>query len=341
MGGAQSLAGDNMRKSTQILIGNGLDEFADLVKKYHGAGKIVVISDEQELALDFAKKMGVCYSISIYRATQEFTLDESVRFVVGIGDVTVINAVKSKILPTSKFAFFAQNYDYRFLYDFDGKLRFPEFVYFDENLIKKDNVKFLARTYVSTFELYTECAMYLMHVSFFPYTDNKLKGVVDAVKKLLLGYTEKEEYYKEVFRLNIKMIDALNERNVKSLVTDKCASIYGRTVGERFLITYFINIFITNFTKRRFRDILIPSRAPVSNQPCAQNVYVDKSALMTEEEVRCVCNKIKFLVSLPSLDVDFALGALINAVDGDCPLLAIIKNKGIMEELAYERLKQG
>ncbi len=330
-----------MRKSTQILVGKNLEEFTILVKKYHGAGKIAIVSDDQDLALEFVKKLGTCYSAMLFRSTQEFSIDESVRFIVGIGVVSVIKPLKAKLLPTTKFAFFAQNYDYRFLYDFDGELRFPEFVFFDEKLIKDSNEKFLSRAYVSTFELYTECALLSAYVSLYPYVDKGLDGIIDAVKKLLLSKIDKEEFFKELFRLNIKMIDAANERKVKSLVTDKCASIYGRTVGERFLITYFINIFVTVFTKRHFRDILIPSRTPVANVPCAQSLSIDTAAFMSKSELKSVCEKIKFLIDLPLLNFDCALGALINAVDDGKSLLAIIKNKGIMEELAYERLEQG
>ena len=325
-----------MRESTQIIVGKGTSGLIEIINSTYRASKVGLVVQDREIAREFIKISGAEITVKVFLLGEENTSDESVRFYVGIGNIGVIKEVK-RLAKDKRYAFFPTVYDYRFLYNFDGVRTLPEFVYVDENKISNPDVDFYAQTYNALFQLYSESLFACAYESVFPYKNKGFMGVCLVAEKILKGESDKGEYFAENFRISVKLCNALFANNVQSLVTDKVAQKIGYTVGEQFVITFLCDILAMNFTKRAFRDILIPSQEIVCSVLDVDLLAIDGDILPNKEALATYARKIKRLTKLPDVDVKGIIKLIIQSTSADNPLFAIIKNKGFLEELIYER----
>lgn len=324
-----------MRTATHFFKGNGYKEFAKIFSGFYPGGKLAVICDGKEDGLALARALGDSYNISVYGINDNPKLSDGARFVIGVGKRTVIPAVK-RAVKNAKFVFVPAEFDYRYLHDFDGNPILPEFVYLDEEIFRRE--KAYADAYVSVFELYTEFVFRMVYGSIFPYRDSALIGIKDSLEKFLLGTTDYGDFFSEAMRIVSVAVNELVSRKTKSLITAKICSLTGMSVSDRFAVSYLLQLIVMNFTKRYFRDILLPSekRTTGRNIPA----YAFDSKVINGDNLRVFACKMRAMADIVPPDFTLIVKTLSAVADESNPLFSIINDKGITDALNYEKLKR-
>ena len=327
-----------MRLSTGVVAGDGKEGFSRTLRGFFPGGKAAIICTDKSAGKDLGKALGDNYTTYVFGIGETERLPEDVRFLIGFGNYTVVSEVK-KLAENRKFAFYSTAFDYSFLYGGEGNELLPEFVYLDENVDNVDSREFVLRLYSALFCLCSEGLYKVLYTSAMPYRDKGMKGLCDSAKKVLDGETDKSTFVTESLRLITALCNAFYESKT-ALITQKMAKKYSFAPCERFLSAYFADLFIVNFTKRRFRDILLPSEEPTSSlESTFLNEAFDGDLFFTSEELTRYARTARSLKELPTADRRLLTKILYESVDESNPLFAGIKNQGIMEGLYYERLK--
>ena len=327
--------GNRMRTATHFCRGKDYKEFCKIFAEYYPVGKVTVIADDVEKGRELAKILGVDYNVFVYQTNNVPGDIENARFIIGVGGKGVIPAVK-RASKTSKFAFIATEYDYRYLYDFDGSFRLPEFVFLEETVMKTENI--YASIYISVFELYSEIVFRLVYQSMYPYRDKVFERMKDLFEKFLSGETDYSDYFSEGLRLTEIIVNEMFMRKTQSLITAKICTLGGMTLSDRFGTAYFLQLLVMNFTKRCIRDILIPSEKLLNYKTVPAGVF-DARIINGEILTKCA-RKARALTEIVPPSTTVIVKVLSAVTDESNPLFSIINNKGIPDALYYEKFKR-
>lgn len=321
-----------MRTATKFFTGEGTDGFLSVLKQYCTGGKIAVLAQDEGEGNAVCKKLNETYATTLYHPSQEIRLSEGTRFVIGVGGSGVIPATK-RVAKNAKYAFIPAVFDYRFLCDFEGEKSLPEFVFLNEKVIGDKD--YALRLYAQIHELYTVWLTRATYVTAMPFADKIAETYVRVGKSLLLGEKGEEEFFDEGLRYVQSSVNALYERGMPSLLTERMSKICGVTPGERFATAQFLLLVLKNFTKRRFGAILIPSEKTDASVRRATGRFFDGKLLPTERETEIMRNKVSFMTDGEGADVKTLLSALRRNADVD-PMFSTIQNEGITDALYYE-----
>lgn len=324
-----------MRTATHFLRGSGYKEFAEIFARFYPGGKLAVICDDKENGLSLARALGEAYNISIYGINDNPELSDGVRFIIGLGKRAVIPAVK-RTVKNVRFTFIPAEFDYRYLHDFDGNSILPEFVYLDEEIFTQE--KTYADVYVSVFELYTEFVFRIVYGSIFPYRDSALVGIKESLEKFLKGSTDYGDFFNEAMRIVSAAVKELVSRKTRSLITAKICSLTGMSVSDRFTVSYLLQLIVMNFTKRYFRDILLPSGKRTAGRDIP--AYAFNSKVIDGDNLRIFACKMRAMADIVPPDFTSITKTLSAVADESNPLFSIINDKGITDALNYEKLKR-
>ena len=324
-----------MRTGTKFIKGKDFKEFAALLSNYYPGGKVIIVAQDKEEGDALIRTLGADYNALMFSPDETGNIPAGARFVIGIGGSGVISAVK-RIAENIKFAFIPSVFDYRFLYAFDGKFALPEFVFLSEKL-RSEKKDYCARLYQTVFQLYTECVFRVFYASAYPYRDVTAEAYCRVAEAILDGKSDEENFYSESLRFVTNVVNEFYARKTATLITEKASQIYGVTVGERFTMARFLAVMLKNFTKHRFRGILLPSEKPVRGVKTVRSEAFDGKVLPSEEKLASYNEKISFLTDMPEPDVALLLKALSVSADTDSPVFAIINNEGITDALYYEK----
>ncbi len=325
-----------MRTGTKFFNGENYGEFAAIFNNYYSAGKVAVIASEKTDGDELIRALGSDYNALLYSSSRvPDALPDGVRFLIGIGGTEVISKVKN-LAKGRKFAFIPDFFDYRFLCSFDGIFALPEFVFLSEKA-RSDKRFFCERLYENVFVLYAECVIKLYYGGAYPYGDCVAETYKGFAERVLRGRSSKEDFLSEGIRFVAGAVNYFYGEKTRSLITDKVSGEYGNAPGDAFLTAYFLILMLKNFTKRPFRDILLPSERPVVGVKSIESRAFDESVLPTDEELKGYYRKISFLVDMNEPDTERLLDALGRAADENSPVFAIINNEGITDALKNEK----
>ena len=323
-----------MRIGTRFIIGER-KEFADILKNYFPAGKVVIVATYKEEGDRLSRELKENYVCSVYSPDEKIT--EGARFFIGVGGSEVIAAVK-RAADNAKYAFIPTAVDYRYLYAFDNMFTLPEFVFLDEGT-RKEEKSYLLKIYIDIYQLYSELVFCSFYRSALPYRDDKLNAYIKKGEKLLRGETEREEFTGEGIRYIENVVNELYSRKTKELITEKTAKAYGRSDGEKYYVVTFLLLMTINFTTHRFRDILLPSEKTWREYENVGAEAFNADCLPDRELLKTVGKKVRFLTETTKPDVYSLIKAL--RASGDInPIFSIINERGITDALFYEYARE-
>lgn len=327
-----------MRTRTNIFMGEGVFGFQSFLKGNFPAGNLAIVFDDRELALDVFSKLDIAMYKAKLLALSELnkSLPEHIRFIIGIGSGTVAEKVK-KISGGRRFCFYATDMSYQYFSSADtvtGKVYdFAEFVYFDSSKLNVRDTKLLNSAYINVFGVMTESILNSYYESNLPFTDKGLTGIIESSKKLLLEGCDIEKFYSECLRLIKVGVEYLQGRNNNSFFCAAALEKGGLDKEYQFIIDYFVNMIIINFTRWNFSDMLIPAEKLIFGVPSAKPNHRgnQQNILTSKQELSVIAKKVRNLVILPSADSKKIIKLIIDTVTESTPLLAEINNRGILE----------
>ena len=322
-----------MRTATKFIEGKDTAEFVSVVKNYFPGGKIAVIAQDREEGDSLARLLGREYTVETFSPKEEIV--SGARFFIGVGGSGVVPAVKRAAL-SAKYAFIPAVFDYRFFYSADEIRTLPEFVFLSED-VRSAEKDYCLRLYVTVFQLYAESVFGAFYASAYPFRDKQGEAFIKSAENFLRGEEDSETFYSTALRLIAGYLNTAYAKGKKRIVTEKAAQKYGVTSGERFTVTYFLLLMLKNFTKHPFRAILLPSGKTTRNGKAVNGNVFDADLLPSEETLRTVKRKVKFLTETPKPEI----GDFLNVVRecADEPIFAILQEEGITDALQHERSK--
>lgn len=320
-----------MRTATKFFTGEKYDDFFTLMKQYCVGGRVAIVAQDAEEGNELSKVLRQTYMPVLLRPTKE-DIPEGTRFVIGVGGSGVIPAVK-RVAKDVPYAFIPAILDSRFLCDFEGEKKLPEFVFLSEKV--RSDRDYALRLYVNIHAMYTEWVLRAVYATAMPFTDRTAEAYGKVGKSLLLGEKGEEDFFAEGLRYVQNSVNAFYERGMKPMLTERMTKICGVTPSERFGIARFLLLVLKNFTKRRFGDILIPSEQTGVGVTRAKGRFFDGRSLPTEEETQIMRNKVAFLSDGEEPELKRLLYALKNNADID-PMFSTMQNEGITDALYYE-----
>lgn len=329
-----------MRTKTNIFFGDGTLSFMQYLKNCFPAGNLAIVYDDKYLAFEvFSKLDAAMYKARLVSVDEINTpLAECVRFIIAVGGEGVMETVKkrSKKCP---FCYYASEVSYRIFSSADTstgeKYDFAEFAYYDSTKLQVRDTKTLFDTYCAAFSVLTECILSSYYESNLPYSDKGLFGIIDSLKKLLIIGCDIEKYYSESMRLIKLGVEYLQEKGINMFFSSRVLSVGKLGKDYRFIIDYFVNLIVINFTKWNFFDMLIPAEKIILDAPTIKPNYRGEAQgiLLSKEELSHIAGKAKNLTILPKVESKEIIKLIINSVNGATPLMAEINNRGILEGL--------
>lgn len=329
-----------MRTKTNIIVGKGMISFLEQVKKYFPAGNIAIVYEDKELAFQlFAKLDTAMYKARLLSLAQiSLPLPECVRFIVALGGQKVVEQV-IKYSAEREFCIYANEINYRMFSCYkvaEGqKYDCAQFVYYDNAYLSVRDTKLLFECYCSVFSVLTECILNSYYECNLPYTDKGLFGIIESLKKLLIEGCDIDKYFSESLRLMKLGVEYLQSKNSDIFFSARALNLGKLDKDYQFIIDYFINLIVINFTKWNFFDMLIPAEKIIPEVPALKPNYRGdaQGILLTKEELSNITAKVKNLASLPKVESKQILKLIIDTVNGSTPLMAEINNRGILEGL--------
>ena len=316
----------SMRTRNHFCVGEGIKGFQTVLSGHFPAGRIALLCEDLYLGQKVAAALSSRYKTEIFSFTEERTRSEEVRFVVGVGGGTVIEAVRAyaKEVP---FAFFARSADYRFLNLFDGTDRLAEFAYLD----KENETELVPSCYTSVFSLWAETVLRRYEESYLPFRDNVLTGLADSAERILFGLCDKTEFLTESLRLISAMTNALRAKK-RAYVACACEGEFAPE--KQFTIVYFLLILLFNFTKIPFSDMLNPSDETKDRHVYAAGAYFDKT------KMKSFLASMKAMTELPQVETSKLYARLYGACLAELPLVVAAKERGLFEGLQDEEFRR-
>ncbi len=292
------------------------------------AGKIAFVGKKcEELSL-CASALPSDYKVYFYTGCEieKIVLPEDVRFAVGFLPPSAASFLR-KTAGDRKYAFCPTQFDFRYLYPFDKTEGLPEFVYLDKNLFSCENPSVCAQFYAQIFTFYCEGKIRLLAESHLPFKNVILESLTAQCENLLGGAGEKEKFLTEGARLMQVMAEEFPKREF--LYTGSLADRYGLSPERQFVASYFLTVFLINFTNRPFHDILINTTE--------KDFRYDPSVLPDKQKLKTFATKMKMLTDLPPVRTNELIG-LLSEISSELPLLSSLAQKGVFEGLnAYEK----
>ncbi len=258
------------------------------------------------------------------------------RFIIAAGGEKVINQVK-KYHQNREFCYYASEISYHVFSsscsNTGATYGFAEFAYFDNSKLSLRDTKHIYSAYRNVFSVLTECILNSYYESNLPYTDKGLFGIIDSIKKFLLDGCDIDKYYLESFRLMKLGVEYLQSKGCNLFFSSRALSVGKLSCEYQFIIDYFVNLIVINFTKWNFFDMLIPSEKIILDAPSLKPNYRGDAhgVLLNKEQLSSIATKVKNLTVLPRVKHKEILQIIIDTVNGDTPLMAEINNRGILE----------
>jgi hypothetical protein len=329
-----------MRTRTNIFCGEGIKGFNEFLLKNYPAGNLAIIYDDKDLAI----QLFACLDKNLYTAKlksiseEKIILPEYIRYVIGVGGDNVAECVK-KLSTNKNYCYYATSLCYQYFSNIipstGEKSNFADFAYFDNSIINIRDTKLLANAYTNVFSMLTECILTAYYESSLPFCDNGLTGIIDGMKKLLLGGCDIDKFFGECLRLMKLGVEYLQSKNVEMFFALKTLNKSNLGLEYEFIIDYFVNMIAINFTKWDFFDMLIPAEKLIVNVSSTRPNYrgKDTGVLLSKQELSLITKKIKNLTSLPTVSNKEIVRIIIDNITESTPLLAEINNRGILEGL--------
>lgn len=329
-----------MRTKTNILFGEGVNGFMQYLKKFFPAGNLAVVYDDKDIAFEVLSNLDIAlYKARLVSLSETKTpLPECVRFVIAAGGEKVINEVK-KYSGKRQFCYYMSEISFHIFSsacpatgeNFD----FADFAYFDNSKLSIRDTKHLYDAYCDVFSVFNECILNSYYESNLPYTDKGLFGIIDSLKKFLIEGCDIDKYFSESFRLMKLGVEYLQSKGCNMFFSSRAINLGKLTKEYQFVIDYFVNMIVINFTKWNFFDMLIPAEKIILDVPSLKPNYRGeaKGILLSKEELSKIACKVKNLSLLPMIEHKTILKLIIDTVNGDTPLMAEINNRGILEGL--------
>lgn len=332
-----------MRTKTNIFYGEGIRGFITFLTNAYPAGNLAIIYDDKELAIEIFSKMDAAmYKVKLISIAESvLPLNECVRFVIAAGGEKAVEAVK-KASRKRPFCYYANEFCYQYftssIPSTGEDFSFGEFVYFDSTKLNLRDTKLIANAYINVFSVLTECILTAYYESNLPYVDRGLTGIICGAKKLLTDGCDIDKFFNECLRLMKEGAEYLKTKKVDMFF---CAKVLReeKTDNEyQFIIDYFVNLIVINFTKWNFFDMLIPAEKLIMNVSAAKPNYrgMAQDILLTKEELSNITKKVKNLIILPQFESKKIIKTIINSINESTPLLAEINNRGILEGLVND-----
>jgi hypothetical protein len=327
-----------MRTKTNIFFGEGVKGFMQYLNKTFSAGNLAIVYDDKELAFDVLSHLDIAlYKARLINLLEIKTpLPECVRFIIAIGGEKVINEVK-KYSNKRQFCYYATEISYHIFSSTcpstGESFDFAEFAYFDNSKLSIRDTEHLYSAYCNVFSVLNECILNSYYESNLPYTDKGLFGIIDSLKKFLLEGCDIDKYFSESLRLMKIGVEYLHTKGCNLFFSSRALSLGKLTKDYQFVIDYFVNMIVINFTKWNFFDMLIPAEKIILDVPILKPNYRGeaKGILLTKEELSKIACKVKNLSVLPNVEHKTVLKLIIDTVNADTPLMAEINNRGILE----------
>lgn len=330
-----------MRTKTNIFFGNGAQGFGQYLKSAYPAGVVAVVYDDRVLGEEVLSRIDPALYKARLLSHSELAknpLPDSVRYLIAAGGERAADSVK-KNAKDRGYCVYAQEIDYRYFSPCDvvtgQKYDFADFVYFDNSKLTIKDTKLVTETYFSAFDVLTECVMSSYYESNLPYTDKGLKGIAASLRKLLVDGCDIDKFFAESLRLIKQGVEYLNAKESYVFFSARALSVGRREKEYRFIIDYFLNSILINFTKWNFFDMLIPAEKLIPEIPSSKPNYRGEAQgiLLSKEELSAISAKARNLTVLPKAEKKEVLKLIIDTVNGSTPLMAEINNRGILEGL--------
>jgi hypothetical protein len=327
-----------MRTKTNLFLGCGVNGFIKYLKNSFAAGNLAIIYDDKELAFEVFASLDVAlYKARLVNMADIKTpLPECVRFIIAVGGEKVIDEVK-KYSGKREFCYYASTVSYHIFSsacpatgeNFD----FAEFAYYDSSKLSIKDTKHLYDAYSGVFSVLSECILNSYYESNLPYTDKGLFGIIESLKKFLLDGCDIDKYFSESFRLMKLGVEYLQSKDCNLFFSSRALSVGKLSKEHQFVIDYFVNLIVINFTKWNFFDMLIPAEKIILDVSSLKPNYRGEAqgVLLFKEELSKIACKAKNLTVLPKVEHKAILKLIIDTINGDSPLMAEINNRGILE----------